>query len=76
MRSPLTDLGFSGGGLDTIRLADCATGFCDQNTVVADGHIQGLKLESIELQDNNVPEPATLGLLGLAGLGFARRRQA
>jgi hypothetical protein len=70
-------LGFSGGGFDTIRLADCSN--CDINTTsVTDGHFQALALDSIELSrqpNGTVPEPGSLALLaaGLAGIGWRRR---
>lgn len=69
-------LGFSGGGFDTIRLADSDAG--SYTGTVTDGHYQALALDSIELAGgtNVVPEPGSLALLaaGFAGFGWSRRK--
>ena len=76
---PMDYLGFSGGGFDTIRLADIGSGISLSSTIT-DGHYQALSLDSIELsgRSNTVPEPGSLALLGLGmtGLAFVRRRKA
>lgn len=66
-------LGFSGGGFDTILLADGFGSFG-----VTDGHYNALTVDAIELA-GHIPEPATnvLMTLGLAAIGgFARRRRS
>ncbi len=70
-------LGFSGGGFDTILLADCSG--CDATTTtLTDGHYNALALDSIELTGagGTIPEPGSLALVaaGLFGLGSLRRR--
>jgi len=70
-------LGFSGGGFDEIRLRDGDFYFnvLDTHTFMANGLI----VDSIKTKGEAgpLPEPATLALLslGLAGLGFSRRKQ-
>lgn len=75
-------IGFQGGGFDTLRLigptSDSFSGFNE----FGDGTNQALPIDSIELsglrRESTVPNPATLALfgLGLAGLGWSRRRKA
>jgi PEP-CTERM motif-containing protein len=64
-------IGFSGGGYDTIRIRDPWWG----GTNVYDGHTT-LTLDALETRSAQIPEPATLALIGTAfvALGFARRR--
>ncbi len=65
-------LGFSGGGFDTILLADGFGSFS-----VTDGHHNALTVDAIEIT-GAIPEPSTYALmaLGLAAVGgLARRRR-
>ena len=71
---PLDYLGFSGGGFDTVLVRDTLEGPGPNGGSFFDGTNNALALDSIETLA--VPEPSTLGLLGIAllGLGFARSR--
>lgn len=69
-------LGFSGGGFDTIRIADCSG--CNANsTKIGDGHLQAVALDSIEITGGTVPEPGAIVLTvtGLIGLVLRRRQR-
>lgn len=76
-------LGFSGGGFDTVRIADCG-GECDPNTTTfTDGHLNALAVDSIEVigvtTGGTVPEPGSMILVvtgGLIGLALRRRQRA
>lgn len=68
-------LGFSGGGFDTVRLAD--TNITGYTGTVHDRHYNALAIDNIELRGgNSVPEPGSMALLaaGLAGFSWSRRR--
>lgn len=64
-------LGFEGGGFDTILLRDGPAG-----SSFHDGTLNALVIDAIETRTNQVPEPASIALigLGLAGICFSRRK--
>jgi hypothetical protein len=64
-------LGFSGGGFDMIRLTDNCCGA----TNVSGGGYQALVVDSIETAGAAVPEPASVAIFGIAGLGLALARR-
>ena len=71
-------LGFSGGGFDTIRLADCS-GCVASDTGVTDGHFQALAVDSIEVTGGGVPVGeagrSALAAVAVIGLGLRRGRR-
>lgn len=66
-------IGFDGGDFDEVRLRTGSTG------TFGDGSFQALQIDSIKVDDGgNVPEPASMALVGLSllALGAQRARAA